>query len=161
MEKLFLTLWVCVRSVNVWAARLTATRHNALILTVTRLCLEHAVRTTAMVRKHELSIRNTNTFNEWNRKLHSSTLGCSYAGKEYPNGQEFPHPTDSCRTCSCIVRKPWWLTIPMVFLKTFFNLICVVFVEEWECPVSDEEVSSAVVLKPKCAPRRLLPPVSW
>ncbi|KAK5867486.1 hypothetical protein PBY51_011973 [Eleginops maclovinus] len=28
--------------------------------------------------------------------------GCSYAGKEYPNGQEFPHPTDSCRTCSCI-----------------------------------------------------------
>lgn len=33
-----------------------------------------------------------------------STLGCSYAGKEYPNGQEFPHPTDKCRTCSCIVR---------------------------------------------------------
>ncbi|XP_031149313.1 kielin/chordin-like protein [Sander lucioperca] len=28
--------------------------------------------------------------------------GCSYAGKEYPNGQEFPHPTDTCRTCSCI-----------------------------------------------------------
>uniref|UniRef100_H3DPF7 Kielin cysteine rich BMP regulator n=1 Tax=Tetraodon nigroviridis TaxID=99883 RepID=H3DPF7_TETNG len=28
--------------------------------------------------------------------------GCNYAGKEYPNGQEFPHPTDSCRTCSCI-----------------------------------------------------------
>ncbi|KAK2917907.1 hypothetical protein Q8A73_004653 [Channa argus] len=28
--------------------------------------------------------------------------GCSYAGKEYPNGQEFPHPTDKCRTCSCI-----------------------------------------------------------
>ncbi|KAM3609081.1 uncharacterized protein V6R79_009469 [Siganus canaliculatus] len=27
--------------------------------------------------------------------------GCSYAGKEYPNGHEFPHPTDSCRTCSC------------------------------------------------------------
>ncbi|XP_028287666.1 kielin/chordin-like protein isoform X2 [Parambassis ranga] len=27
--------------------------------------------------------------------------GCSYAGKEYPNGQEFPHPTDKCRTCSC------------------------------------------------------------
>ncbi|XP_034389852.1 kielin/chordin-like protein [Cyclopterus lumpus] len=27
--------------------------------------------------------------------------GCSYAGKEYPNGQEFPHPTDTCRTCSC------------------------------------------------------------
>ncbi|XP_014900210.1 kielin/chordin-like protein [Poecilia latipinna] len=28
--------------------------------------------------------------------------GCSYAGKEYPNGQDFPHPTDKCRTCSCI-----------------------------------------------------------
>lgn len=28
--------------------------------------------------------------------------GCSYAGKEYPNGQDFPHPTDQCRTCSCI-----------------------------------------------------------
>ncbi|XP_047453521.1 kielin/chordin-like protein [Mugil cephalus] len=28
--------------------------------------------------------------------------GCSYAGKEYPNGQEFPHPTDRCRTCSCL-----------------------------------------------------------
>uniref|UniRef100_A0A673XIK2 Kielin cysteine rich BMP regulator n=1 Tax=Salmo trutta TaxID=8032 RepID=A0A673XIK2_SALTR len=28
--------------------------------------------------------------------------GCSYAGKEYPNGQEFLHPTDNCRTCHCI-----------------------------------------------------------
>ncbi|XP_056907493.1 kielin/chordin-like protein [Takifugu flavidus] len=28
--------------------------------------------------------------------------GCNYAGKVYPNGQDFPHPTDSCRTCSCI-----------------------------------------------------------
>ncbi|KAM9377036.1 kielin/chordin-like protein [Pholidichthys leucotaenia] len=28
--------------------------------------------------------------------------GCSYAGKEYPNGQEFPHPTDPCRICTCI-----------------------------------------------------------
>ncbi|XP_068507212.1 kielin/chordin-like protein isoform X1 [Syngnathus scovelli] len=28
--------------------------------------------------------------------------GCSYAGKEYPNGQQFAHPTDSCRTCNCI-----------------------------------------------------------
>ncbi|XP_034443111.1 kielin/chordin-like protein isoform X2 [Hippoglossus hippoglossus] len=28
--------------------------------------------------------------------------GCSHAGKEYPNGLEFPHPTDMCRTCSCI-----------------------------------------------------------
>lgn len=30
--------------------------------------------------------------------------GCSYAGKEYPNGQDFQHPTDPCRTCSCRVR---------------------------------------------------------
>ncbi|XP_061107394.1 kielin/chordin-like protein [Conger conger] len=28
--------------------------------------------------------------------------GCNYAGKEYPNGMEFPHPTDRCRTCHCI-----------------------------------------------------------
>uniref|UniRef100_A0A8D2Q8D9 Kielin cysteine rich BMP regulator n=1 Tax=Varanus komodoensis TaxID=61221 RepID=A0A8D2Q8D9_VARKO len=28
--------------------------------------------------------------------------GCSYAGKEYPNGAEFPHPTDRCRLCHCI-----------------------------------------------------------
>ncbi|KAG9345614.1 hypothetical protein JZ751_008758, partial [Albula glossodonta] len=28
--------------------------------------------------------------------------GCNYAGKEYPNGMEFPHPTDQCRTCHCI-----------------------------------------------------------
>ncbi|KAM4553451.1 kielin/chordin-like protein [Fundulus diaphanus] len=28
--------------------------------------------------------------------------GCSYAGKEYPNGDDFPHPTDPCRTCSCV-----------------------------------------------------------
>ncbi|XP_056138469.1 kielin/chordin-like protein [Lampris incognitus] len=28
--------------------------------------------------------------------------GCSYAGKDYPNGEEFPHPTDACRTCNCI-----------------------------------------------------------
>ncbi|XP_070804020.1 kielin/chordin-like protein [Pituophis catenifer annectens] len=28
--------------------------------------------------------------------------GCSYTGKEYPNGAEFPHPTDSCRQCHCI-----------------------------------------------------------
>ncbi|KAL4659485.1 kielin/chordin-like protein [Arapaima gigas] len=27
--------------------------------------------------------------------------GCSYAGKEYPNGVEFGHPTDKCRTCHC------------------------------------------------------------
>ncbi|XP_067325493.1 kielin/chordin-like protein [Anolis sagrei] len=28
--------------------------------------------------------------------------GCNYAGKEYPNGAEFPHPTDKCRRCHCI-----------------------------------------------------------
>ncbi|XP_077451474.1 kielin/chordin-like protein isoform X1 [Stigmatopora argus] len=28
--------------------------------------------------------------------------GCSYGGKEHLNGQQFAHPTDSCRTCSCI-----------------------------------------------------------
>ncbi|XP_062990566.1 kielin/chordin-like protein [Elgaria multicarinata webbii] len=28
--------------------------------------------------------------------------GCNYAGKEYPNGAEFPHPTDTCRQCHCI-----------------------------------------------------------
>uniref|UniRef100_A0AAV2KWB3 VWFC domain-containing protein n=1 Tax=Knipowitschia caucasica TaxID=637954 RepID=A0AAV2KWB3_KNICA len=27
--------------------------------------------------------------------------GCSYAGKDYPNGQEFGHPTDQCRSCTC------------------------------------------------------------
>lgn len=28
--------------------------------------------------------------------------GCSYAGKDYPNGMEFPHPTDACRECHCL-----------------------------------------------------------
>uniref|UniRef100_F7EA05 Kielin cysteine rich BMP regulator n=1 Tax=Ornithorhynchus anatinus TaxID=9258 RepID=F7EA05_ORNAN len=28
--------------------------------------------------------------------------GCDFAGKEYPNGAEFPHPTDRCRLCHCI-----------------------------------------------------------
>ncbi|KAK3570578.1 hypothetical protein QTP86_022525 [Hemibagrus guttatus] len=28
--------------------------------------------------------------------------GCSYAGKDYPNGIVFPHPTDSCRECHCL-----------------------------------------------------------
>nr|XP_055029771.1 kielin/chordin-like protein isoform X2 [Misgurnus anguillicaudatus] len=27
--------------------------------------------------------------------------GCSYGGIDYPNGMEFPHPTDQCRTCHC------------------------------------------------------------
>ncbi|KAB5575222.1 hypothetical protein PHYPO_G00218350 [Pangasianodon hypophthalmus] len=28
--------------------------------------------------------------------------GCSYAGKDYPNGMTFPHPADSCRECHCL-----------------------------------------------------------
>nr|XP_032658077.1 kielin/chordin-like protein [Chelonoidis abingdonii] len=28
--------------------------------------------------------------------------GCSYGGKEYPNGAEFPHPTDRCKQCHCL-----------------------------------------------------------
>ncbi|CAM5086109.1 unnamed protein product [Eretmochelys imbricata] len=28
--------------------------------------------------------------------------GCSYGGKEYPNGAEFPHPTDHCKQCHCL-----------------------------------------------------------
>ncbi|KAJ3596116.1 hypothetical protein NHX12_002525 [Muraenolepis orangiensis] len=28
--------------------------------------------------------------------------GCGFAGKEYPNGQDFPHPTNKCRTCTCL-----------------------------------------------------------
>eukprot|EP00079_Xenopus_tropicalis_P008629 XP_002931908.2 PREDICTED: kielin/chordin-like protein isoform X1 [Xenopus tropicalis] len=28
--------------------------------------------------------------------------GCNYAGKEYPNGADFPHLTDKCRQCHCI-----------------------------------------------------------
>ncbi|XP_067276133.1 kielin/chordin-like protein [Pseudorasbora parva] len=27
--------------------------------------------------------------------------GCSYAGNEYPNGMEFPHPIEKCRMCRC------------------------------------------------------------
>ncbi|KAK7160533.1 hypothetical protein R3I93_008242 [Phoxinus phoxinus] len=27
--------------------------------------------------------------------------GCRYAGNEYPNGMEFPHQGDKCRTCRC------------------------------------------------------------
>ncbi|CAN9499249.1 unnamed protein product [Ophioblennius macclurei] len=28
--------------------------------------------------------------------------GCSHAGREYNNGEEFPHPTDPCRSCTCL-----------------------------------------------------------
>ncbi|XP_048196143.1 kielin/chordin-like protein [Perognathus longimembris pacificus] len=28
--------------------------------------------------------------------------GCAFGGKEYPDGADFPHPTDSCRRCRCL-----------------------------------------------------------
>ncbi|ERE89489.1 kielin/chordin-like protein [Cricetulus griseus] len=28
--------------------------------------------------------------------------GCAFGGKEYPNGADFPHPTDPCRLCRCL-----------------------------------------------------------
>uniref|UniRef100_A0A8C5XJM7 Kielin cysteine rich BMP regulator n=1 Tax=Microcebus murinus TaxID=30608 RepID=A0A8C5XJM7_MICMU len=28
--------------------------------------------------------------------------GCAFGGKEYPNGADFPHPTDPCRQCRCL-----------------------------------------------------------
>ncbi|XP_032498375.1 kielin/chordin-like protein isoform X12 [Phocoena sinus] len=28
--------------------------------------------------------------------------GCAFAGKEYPNGADFPHPSDPCRLCRCL-----------------------------------------------------------
>ncbi|MBZ3888562.1 Kielin/chordin-like protein [Sciurus carolinensis] len=28
--------------------------------------------------------------------------GCAFGGKEYPNGAEFPHPSDPCRQCHCL-----------------------------------------------------------
>nr|KAF6418610.1 kielin cysteine rich BMP regulator [Rousettus aegyptiacus] len=28
--------------------------------------------------------------------------GCAFAGKEYPNGADFPHPTAACRLCHCL-----------------------------------------------------------
>uniref|UniRef100_A0A9J8B1X1 Kielin cysteine rich BMP regulator n=1 Tax=Cyprinus carpio carpio TaxID=630221 RepID=A0A9J8B1X1_CYPCA len=31
--------------------------------------------------------------------------GCSYAGNEYPNGVEFPHPVDKCRTFMCLCKQ--------------------------------------------------------
>ncbi|XP_074049842.1 kielin/chordin-like protein isoform X1 [Macrotis lagotis] len=32
----------------------------------------------------------------------SKCNGCDFGGKEYPNGADFPHPTDRCRVCHCI-----------------------------------------------------------
>lgn len=94
-------------------------------------------------------------------KSQPSALGCSYAGKEYPNGQEFPHPTNSCRTCSCIVICIYlYLWHNVGVLITCGISMCIIFIAEWECPVFEKEVSSAVVLKPKCAAWRLLPQMS-
>ncbi|XP_055277210.1 kielin/chordin-like protein [Moschus berezovskii] len=28
--------------------------------------------------------------------------GCTFGGKEYPNGADFPHPSDPCRLCHCL-----------------------------------------------------------
>ncbi|XP_041583933.1 kielin/chordin-like protein isoform X1 [Vulpes lagopus] len=28
--------------------------------------------------------------------------GCAFGGKEYPNGADFPHPSDPCRQCHCL-----------------------------------------------------------
>ncbi|XP_070225358.1 kielin/chordin-like protein isoform X1 [Bos mutus] len=28
--------------------------------------------------------------------------GCAFGGKEYPNGADFPHPSDPCRLCHCL-----------------------------------------------------------
>ncbi|KAM9650369.1 kielin/chordin-like protein [Trichechus inunguis] len=28
--------------------------------------------------------------------------GCAFAGKEYPSGADFPHPSDPCRLCRCL-----------------------------------------------------------
>ncbi|XP_072350463.1 kielin/chordin-like protein, partial [Scyliorhinus torazame] len=33
---------------------------------------------------------------------HNNCNGCQYAGKEYPNGADFPHPTNRCKECHCI-----------------------------------------------------------
>lgn len=90
-------------------------------------------------------------------KSQPSALGCSYAGKEYPNGHEFPHPTDSCRTCSCIV-KMFPAYFRCVDHLCHFSVCCLF--AEWECPVFEEEVSSAVLLKPKLGAWRLLSKMS-
>uniref|UniRef100_A0A2K6T6R8 Kielin cysteine rich BMP regulator n=1 Tax=Saimiri boliviensis boliviensis TaxID=39432 RepID=A0A2K6T6R8_SAIBB len=29
--------------------------------------------------------------------------GCAFGGKEYPSGADFPHPSDPCRQCRCLV----------------------------------------------------------
>lgn len=37
------------------------------------------------------------------RPIAAPSLGCAFGGKEYPNGADFPHPTDPCRLCHCLV----------------------------------------------------------
>uniref|UniRef100_A0A8C7BYM0 Kielin cysteine rich BMP regulator n=1 Tax=Neovison vison TaxID=452646 RepID=A0A8C7BYM0_NEOVI len=32
----------------------------------------------------------------------SNCNGCAFGGKEYPNGADFPHPSDPCRQCRCL-----------------------------------------------------------
>ncbi|XP_073919676.1 kielin/chordin-like protein isoform X5 [Castor canadensis] len=32
----------------------------------------------------------------------SDCSGCAFGGKEYPNGADFPHPSDPCRLCHCL-----------------------------------------------------------
>lgn len=108
MEMFFPTPWVCVRSAHVRVEGLTAIRHNALSLAVMHRCLGSAARTTAMVRKFTFAVRKINNSEKLGSHNYNiacfTAAGCSYVGKEYSNGQQFPHPTDSCRTCSCTVR---------------------------------------------------------
>ncbi|XP_029773931.1 kielin/chordin-like protein [Suricata suricatta] len=33
---------------------------------------------------------------------HNNCNGCAFGGKEYPNGADFPHPSDPCRQCRCL-----------------------------------------------------------
>uniref|UniRef100_H0V452 Kielin cysteine rich BMP regulator n=1 Tax=Cavia porcellus TaxID=10141 RepID=H0V452_CAVPO len=36
----------------------------------------------------------------------SDCSGCAFGGKEYPSGADFPHPSDPCRLCLCLVNVP-------------------------------------------------------
>ncbi|XP_013358713.1 PREDICTED: kielin/chordin-like protein [Chinchilla lanigera] len=38
---------------------------------------------------------------------HSDCSGCAFGGKEYSNGADFPHPSDPCRLCRCLVNASW------------------------------------------------------
>lgn len=164
MERLSQILWVCVRSVDVTVEGLTATKRSALILAATLPCLGRAVKTTVMVREGSATFRRASKVNKQRFDKHSMLfylLGCSYAGKEYPNGNEFPHPTDACRTCSCIVRINIFIRLCLQsVVDPAFIYICVLFVKEWKRPMSKEEVSTAAMLQPESDTWRLLPPVS-